>query len=563
MDLPSILSSDLPLIEEINYEFAISDLKEHVNDVNIFNYNSEIPIKGAVISEDMQKKVRRQSHYIDCIFVDSDFYAVGLSGSKFIDCSFKKNHYTGANMSSCIFQDVKWIGTEDEHLDVKRISFNRSVFTDCVFIYVDFNSSRFMNAVFYNCSFIKCKMKLCALENTLFNDCIFDGVDFRTGNMSFSTFNGIQSRNSVYSFHSLNFTFGLLKGLAECTEQNYVYSASREKITFSEYINLFSDFETYYIHDKKYFPLANIYSFQNKEDLTMLAMKEGLRYAIQTNDFRMLKYYSKLAYVNDIFNPSIKRWLFDQIQIWVEKANLSTSEIFQYQLESQDIRRYLLMNNYQKPTIYIDVKTNIDSNELERNSLFIKTLEHILQKCDCYSKSTEYKHNSDFSYFLTLVFDNLDTINHALFIIYGSLGGFFLFGKTVNNAIGSIQNMQLQNDEHQQNKIKIEKLHEELEFAKKTKELDFREKELEIQKKEEELRLLIAEYQKRKAETEKIIKSTNALIYNEELHREIKDYNASLQNMGITMEISHTSENIKIAPFPETLQYHGTAGLNS
>ena len=79
-----------------------------------------------------------------------------------------------------------------------------------------------------------------------------------------------------------------------------------------------------------------------------------------------------------------------------------------------------------------------------------------------------------------------------------------------------------------------------------------------IRKKEEELKLLIAEYQKRKAETDKIIKSTNALINNEELHQEIKDYNTTIQNMGIALEISHTSENIKIAPFPETLQYHGT-----
>ncbi|MBR1742741.1 MAG: hypothetical protein IJ733_12915, partial [Lachnospiraceae bacterium] len=65
MDLLSNLQSELPLVEEENFELALTDLSKHVNDVEIFQLNSEIQIKGATISENMHQKVRRQSHYIE------------------------------------------------------------------------------------------------------------------------------------------------------------------------------------------------------------------------------------------------------------------------------------------------------------------------------------------------------------------------------------------------------------------------------------------------------------------------------------------------------------------
>lgn len=559
MNLSSNLQSELPLVEEENFELAVTDLSKHVNDVEIFQFNSEIPIKGATISENMHQKVRRQSHYIECTFVDSVFDSVGLSGTKFIRCQFKTSDYTGANMSSCSFENVTWIGDRNDRLIVKRVSFNRSIFTDCTFENVNFLSSRFMDTVFYNCNFIRCKMRLCALENTSFNECMFDEMDFSTGNMSFSEFSKLRSRNSIFSFHSLNFTFGLLKTLSNSPDVNYVYSANSKRILYSEYIKMFPEFEMYYIHDGKYFPLVNLYSLQGKKDLAFLAVKEGYRYAVQTKDFRMIKYYSKQIYVNDIFDAALRRKLYNQLQDWLHKAKLSVSENFQFQLEAYDIRKYLLANNYEKPTIYVDLQTNIDSNEIEKNDFMLNMLEVILLDCEYCSKSIEYKHNSDFAYLITMVFDNIAQINHVLILLYGSLGGFWLFGKTIKQMVGAFQEIQQKNDQHHANKLANEKARLELEYLIEDHVLEHEQKELELQKMRNDVMLTTTQQNETSDETEQIVAETYILQNNPEIIQKSKKNYETLVKKNISVKISHYSENIETAPLPEMVQFHSSA----
>ena len=538
---------NLPIVEQANFEIAMASLSSHVNDKMIFIIDTEKPIKGALISEDMYKQIRRQSHYIECTFLNCNFNSVGLSGTQFISCQFGINDYSGANMTSCEFTDVLFESTESGRIQMKRVAFNKSIFSGCIFQDIDILSCRFMDAVFHNCTFIRSKMRLCALENTRFVDCNFIEMNFSTGNMSYSEFSGGIYRNSVFSFHSTPLAFGLLKNLAKSNYSNYVYSAGREshRISFAEYTDLLPMFETYYLYYEKYFPLANIYSFQGKNDMTFTAIRQGILRCVQKKDFRMLKYFSKLVFVNGIFTKENRKELFELLQCWISNESLSLLEYYKFQMAETEILRNLLNSNYEKPTIHFFLNTNINANEYEKHNYFLRELENIMGECNYESKFMEMRHNSPYSDTLTVICDNLDQVGQILNMIYCSLGGFLLLAHGVDKAITNYHNFILNRDTHKKNKIELEQMQFELQKSKDNAELEKKQKEIEIRKAEAETAKLLVETQKLELD-----------IDNEKIFETAQKYHNELQERSIIVEVSHTSENIKTASFAEMIQFH-------
>lgn len=551
---------DLPMIEQSNFEVAMTVLSSHVNDKMIFTIDTEKPIKGVHISEDMYKQIRRQSHYIDCTFSNCNFNSVGFSGTRFVDCQFGINNYSGANMTSCEFNNVMFETMEPDKIEMKRVAFNKSIFSDCRFQDVDILSCRFMDTVFNNCIFIRSKMRLCSLENARFVDCQFMEMNFITGNMSYSEFSGGTYKNCVCSFHSLPSAFGLLKNLNKSSNANYVYSANvkSNRISLLEYIDLLPMFETYYLYYEKYFPLANIYSFEGKNDMSFTAVRQGILHCVQKKDFRMLKYFCKLVFVNEIFTEKHRKELFDLLQEWISNETLSLSEYYQFQMAEPEIRRNLLNNNYEKPTIHFYIDTNIDSDEYEKHNYFLREIDSIMKECVFQSKFIEVRHNSPYRDTLTVICENLNQVSQILNMIYCSLGGFILLTHGISKAITNHQNIVLKQDEHKKNVIEQEQMQFELQQLKDNKEYECKKKELEYQIRKLELEQKEIEIKKAEAETAKLLIEAQKMqlnLDNEKIIKSASEYQKKLQTRNIVVEVSHTSENIKTTSFPEMMRF--------
>lgn len=543
---------DLPMINQDNFDIALATLAVHVNDKMIFSIDTEKPIKGASITEDMRKQIRRQSYYIECAFLNCNFNAVGFSGTRFVSCQFGNNNYAGANMTSCEFKSVVFEPRGLNRVELRSVSFNKSIFSNCIFENVDILSCRFMDAVFHNCTFKYSKMRLCSLENTRFIDCNFDSMNFSTGNLSYAEFSGGTYQNCIYSFHSTPSAFGLLRNLDISSNINYVYSADAKanKLSFLEYKNLLPMFETYYLYYEKYFPLANLYSFQGKSDMTFLAIREGILRSVHKKDFRMLKHLSKLVFVNSIFTGMQRKELFDLLQEWISKETLSLAEYYQFQLAEPELRRNLLDSNYEKPTIHFYIDTNIDSNEQEKHNYFLSELDLVMQECSFQSKYIELRHNSPYRDTLTVICENLNQISQVINMIYCSLGGFLLITHGISKAITTHQNVVLNQDTHKKNVIEREQMLFELQKQKRSNELELKQKEIELRKEEAEIKKLEAETAKLQLEAQALQLDNEKILKKAQIHQE------RLQNKNIVIEISHTSENIKTTSFPKMMRFY-------
>lgn len=540
------------MINQDNFEMALSTLAVHVNDKMIFSINTEKPIKGAFITEDMRKQIRRQSCYIECTFLNCNFNAVGFSGTRFISCQFGHNNYAGANMTSCEFKNVVFESFGLNRVELRSVSFNKSIFSDCRFEDVDILSCRFMDTIFHNCTFRCSKMRLCSLENARFIDCHFMSMNFSTGNMSYAEFSGGTYQDCICSFHSTPSAFGLLKNLDMSCDNNYIYSAGvkTNQLSFLEYKNLLPMFETYYLYYEKYFPLANIYSFEDKNDMTFLAIQEGILRSIQKKDFRMLKHFSKLVFVNAIFTGKQRKELFDLLQQWISNETLSLAEYYQFQLAEPELRRNLLDSNYEKPTVHFYIDTNINSDEQEKHNYFLSELDLVMHECIFQTKYIELRHNSPYRDTLTVICDNLSQISQVINMIYCSLGGFLLITHGFSKAITNYQNTVLNQDTHKKNIIEREQMQLELQKLKEDNELDRKHKEIELRREE-------AEIKKIEAETAKLQLEVQALqLNNEKILKKAQIHQKKLQNRNIVIEISHTSENIKTTSFPEMMRFY-------
>lgn len=303
-----------------------------------------------------------------------------------------------------------------------------------------------------------------------------------------------------------------------------------------EYLELIKDFEFFYYNQENYYALANIYISTNKSEQAYEIINTGILNCIKIRDYRMLHHFCRLVYLSNMFTVHQRRNLFENITLWITHENLSLSEYHNYQIFMSPVRDLLLNNNYNKPTAYFYLKTNINPNELQKQVIILSMLDQIMNLCNIPLNSIELRHNSDYIDFLTVICDNISQFSQVLIMIYSSLAGINLFASGIKKVIESFQNTVLDNDQHTINKLEQEKLKLEISSMKQEQEYKQKMDTLEFNK-------AVLELQKSNLEIEK-------------MQIEAYRHNQILSENGISITVGHTSRNLIVAPIPEMMQYN-------
>ena len=517
---------NLPSCSENEYLVAVDRLSAHVNNKDIFSTSKQNGGVGLTISKDLSKKMYRQSYYKHCIFSEANLTNIGFAGSKFIDTNFEGCDFSNGNLHSCSFKDVIF-RSSSKYAKLENAGFHKSTFTNCKFENLVIYSCGFTEAVFYNVKFENCTIRLCSLENVQFVDCTFINVNMSTLNLEYAEFENIKAEKCVLPFHTICSTYGLLSQLSNLSH-NHVFSADTKVISIQEYLTLLPEFEKYYNKNEKYFPLANIYIASSESNLAYEAIMIGIVRTIQVRDFRSLKYFCKLVYLNNIFPVKQRRLLFENINKWVSTENFSLAEYHDYQLSAGMIRDLLLNEDSKKPTLNFYLETNIEPYEMSKQVQFLTVIDQILEECQISSSSIEMRHNSAFIDFVTVVCDNIEQVSKVLLMVYGSLTGITVFATGIKKIIESSQTILLNNDQHQKNKLETRKLHLEIEMMEKEQHLTYAKSSL--------------EYEKAKLEYEEALKNSGK-------------YKEILLDENVKVIASHSSKNLRDVPFPEIMQY--------
>lgn len=516
---------------------AINNLSQYVNNKDIFDLTKRNVGIGLEIKGDLSKKIYRQSYYNNCIFDSANCKSIGFSGSKFINTNFKNCNLENGNLHSCDFKNVTIEGYGIKKFKMKNIGFHKSTFTDCLFQNLYIFSCGFTDVVFYNTTFSNCTIKLSSLENTQFINCRFINLDMSTLNLEYTEFNNIYAKDCIFPFATIPSAFGLLQQLSLLDESNTIYSANNTEhsISISKYIELLKDFECYYRNIENFYALSNIYIALNQVDQAYETITVGILNTIKLRDYRILRHLCKLVYLSNMFTPYQRRKLYEKITLWTAHENLSISEYHNYQIFLSPIRELLLNSDYNHPTLFFYLKTNINPNELQKQMILLDTIDSILAYCNMPISSIQLTHNSAYVDFLNIVCESFSQLSQVLIMIYGSLAGLGLFATGIKKLMDSAQNTVLNHDKHITNKLEQEKLKLEISSIQKEQEYKEQMNKLEYNK-------AVLELQKSNFDMENMLQKSKA-------------HNQILLENDICVSVSHASRNLHCAPIPEMMQY--------
>lgn len=358
---------------------AIEKLNMHMRNKTYFKTYTFSVNSHATITEDFSSKNRRQSYFYDCIFEKCNFFEASFAGSVFVKCNFLDCKFDYSKFQSCDFRECKISYSGTERTEVCSVNFSKSAFFDCKLINIFFNSANFGDSIFENGEIINNKWRSVLVENMMIKNSLLRDMRFASQNFDFLTIEKIKTNNTVIPFPALP---NIINGLSYLYKTNddirfTSCDGKNKRISKSEYIELIDSFETYYTCVKEYFPLANILISQDRLQEALYVTYLGIIQSLKLRNFRIIYQFCKLIQINPKFTIQYKKSLYQQIQLEIEKEDLSTEDYMFLNMYLGKIKDSLLSTTV-KPCLLLDIKTNIDSTENDKISLFVQQIEHLL-----------------------------------------------------------------------------------------------------------------------------------------------------------------------------------------
>lgn len=311
--------------------------------------------EGAHITGNFSFESVKRTNLKDRRIEDAVFSSAAVTGSYFEKCDFKTCKLDNADYEYCNFKEC------DFHLvPLDGISFNNSFFLKCNFWESPFLSCTLTGTYFTQTLFKNMTIEHCTLEGSLFEECTFDNTNMLNLNFEYAQFKNMRFYNAKLPFSQLPYIFG---GITCLTDPSNDISISADNKTFlspQEYIeNGIPLLCEYYQEIKAHFPLANIYIGLNQYSKAYKELKLGMQQSVITKDFRMLKYYCKLAVLSNKFSYKDLNSMYQLIQKYFSMDTLSEQQLYNYSKHIGEIKT-LLLSKIDEPEMSFTIKTNIE-----------------------------------------------------------------------------------------------------------------------------------------------------------------------------------------------------------
>ena len=286
---------------------------------------------------------------------DAVFSSAAVTGSYFEKCDFQTCKLDNADYEYCNFKECDF-----HSVPLDSISFNNSFFLKCNFLKSSFVSCTLTGTYFTQTLFKNMSIEHCTLEGSLFEECIFYNTNMVNLNFEYAQFKNMRFYNAKLPFSQLPYIFG---GITCLTDPGNDISISADNKTFlstQEYIeNGLPLLCQYYQEIKAHFPLANIYIGLKQYSKAYEELKLGMQQSVITKDFRMLKYYCKLAVLSNKFSYKDLNNMYKMIQTYFSMDTLSEQQLYNYSKHIGEIKT-LLLSKYDEPKMSFTIKTNIE-----------------------------------------------------------------------------------------------------------------------------------------------------------------------------------------------------------
>ncbi len=420
------------------------------------------------INQNFTQKDLKRINVLKCHFETCNFKATAGTGSKFKQVKFDNCDFTGSNFQYCYFTDAKFINKSIIH----GANFSHSVFVDCKFENMAIMQSTFYDCYFENCTFLDSEIKSITLENSVMCKCTILNINLSELNLDFLRFDNIHMENVLLPPYQIPYIIGGPLYIKD-TSDSISINNDNTPMDASEYSGLYEDLARYFYSLNEYFPVANIYIALGRHELAFECIELGIRNAFDYYDFRMIKYFCKLACSNKAFTHSQLKMLYDLITNSSYDNSWDVNTFHSYMLNIGEIREMLLNNSLHKERVEFVVKTNIEKDDLiSINSLYNQINGIIRENCsDSHIDSIELRHNSPYEIYITCI-DSLPNILIFISAMYSLLS-------TGNKLLEFYKNFEETRRVHQQNKL--------YKYEVEEKQIDIETKKLQLKELQEKL----------------------------------------------------------------------------
>lgn len=412
------------LLQETEMFFYVEDKKisdiadkltMHMKNKLYFNPHPLRINNGDVISSDFSTKNLRQSFFEKCVFESANYSDAGLAGSLFSRSFFKESNYHNTNFQSCDFRHCKF---ENIEAGFEYTRFNKSIFVESEFLNCIFNGISMNDVIFNNCLFRGCEWIPISIENAVFKNTILDNVKIKNMNFEFVTFDNIKLNNIKLPFPTIPYIYNGLTYLSETNDNVRITSAiKKEGLTIDEYMTNIDFLSDFYKYTLNYFPLVNILICKKMYNEAFAALINGVSLSIELRRFRMLRNYCKqLKYISGI-SMHDRQGLYNYILKRISSLDIQDFEYDNLNNYLPEVR-HILLDDLNQEKIEISFSTNIETNEHNKVSVMLDTIEHLLIN-EC-TYSVELRHNSPWDFFVSIFTDlnNVSVIISAFTLLF-------------------------------------------------------------------------------------------------------------------------------------------------
>ena len=383
-------------VNQDSQETSMQLLAQHTDAAN--NNTGFQKAAYAHFSGDYSRRSLKRSALRMCHCENVNFNAAAFTGSQFQGVTFEGCDFSNASADFSLFYDCKFSSGRNKTLLLNSNFSNTSIISSTI-SELSIHESVISNALFKDTSFSACSIQYSSFENVSFYNCRFSNMELRNLNLDFAEFFHPAFENVILPFSQISYTFGLLQSLANAGEALWVSSKQAAgKISVQQYFDLFPALIQCYISQQEFFPLANIYIAQNDYDMAFQAIMSGIQKAGFEKDFRMLKYFCKLARLSGWCSREALNTLYNYIYDYRHFEPMEPFEQRNYYLNLGEIRNILITDNPDLPTLYFRFQSNILPGEKENLSLLLDSIDQTVEDIpdQSISHKIELRHESPY-----------------------------------------------------------------------------------------------------------------------------------------------------------------------
>lgn len=353
----------LPLQYSDN-EAVLRELESHVGNLN---NDRDFGIGSTYENESYSRLSLKRATAKKCDFIETSYNRAAGTGSYYYDCFFKGCNFNYSNFQYCNFNKSTFATFEGNQCQLEGACFSNSVFSESSFIDIIANGSTFSQCDFSHSIIIDSHIQSCTFEGSSFFKAQLESLDLSNANIEYTDFHAANLQEVKFSLVQFPYLMGILA--EDLKEGNITISTNQKKfplgiLPWEEVQRLVELMIQYYKSKNRYFPIINLCLISGRIRGLKEAMPLGMKIALQSRQFKEVKYYARLISRSRLFSSQEMLHIYNDI-IGQSSEICDESEALSFTLNHEgEIRHYLRSGNdgeIKINFIAISINTNSDS----------------------------------------------------------------------------------------------------------------------------------------------------------------------------------------------------------